>query len=104
MPGTTALLVIDMQVGNFTSDPPVWNGEALLETVSRLIQDARKHGILVIYLQNDGPTGGVDDPMEPGWEIHPRIEPQAGDLVLSKSSPDAFLETGLEEELAELGI
>jgi nicotinamidase-related amidase len=104
MPGITALLVIDLQVGNFTCDPPIWNGEALLETVSRLIDRARERGAAVIFIQNDGPTGGVDDPSTPGWEIHPRIAPQPEDLTLSKSSPDAFLDTGLEEELAELGI
>jgi nicotinamidase-related amidase len=104
MQGSTALLVIDMQEGNFTCDPPVWNGDALLDTVSRLIGRAREKGVPVVFIQNDGPTGGVDEPGTSGWEIHPRIAPLAEDIVLSKSSPDAFLDTGLEEELAELRI
>jgi len=101
---STTLLIIDMQLGNFQGSHPVHEGDRLLERVRRLIDKARSARTPVIYVQNNGGDGDPDEYGTPGWEIHPSIKPQLGDPVVQKGSPDAFHETGLQEELRSRGI
>ena len=100
----TALLVIDMQVGNFEESAPVYGGGDLLSRISSLIARARAAGVPVVYVQHCGPDGATDQPGTPGWEIHPAISPVEGDLVVQKRHPDAFQDTNLRHELESRGI
>ncbi len=104
MPSDTALLVIDLQVGNFEGTEPVHRGEVLLSRVERLIERARRANAPVIYVQHCGPVGEIDEPDTPGWQIHSRIEPQPEDLLIHKRHPDAFQGTSLAGELERRGI
>ena len=92
----TALLVIDVQVGLLEGEGAVYQAAATLERIAGLIARARGAGALVVYIQ-DKDVGGVGTP---AWQIHPRVAPQAGDLVLRKAWVDAFHETTLHDELA----
>lgn len=98
MKGETALLVIDVQVGNFESEP-VFGGSDLLTRIKTLITQARAAGVPVVYIQHCGPEGAIDQSGTPGWEIHPAIAPVAGDIVVQKRHPDAFQDTNLQSEL-----
>jgi nicotinamidase-related amidase len=100
----TTLLIVDAQVDMFVPGSSVHAGEAVLRTLSGLITRARRAGISIIYVQNNGGAGDPDQPGTPGWEIHPALAPLDGDLIFQKSSPDAFDRTGLREELARRGI
>jgi nicotinamidase-related amidase len=100
----TALLVIDVQVGNFEDSAPVYGGSDLLSKISSLIGRARAAGVPVVYIQHCGPEGAIDQPGTPGWEIHPAIAPIEGDAVIQKHHPDAFQETNLRRELESRGI
>ena len=100
---STALIIIDMQLGNFQGSHPVHEGDRLLERVRRLIDKARSARTPIIYVQNNGGDGDPDEYGTPGWEIHPSIKPQLGDPVVQKGSPDAFHETGLHRELRSRG-
>lgn len=100
----TALIVMDMQVGNFDPSFPISRGTELLAAVAELIEQARRANAPVIFIQNDGLEGGIDAPDTPGWEIHPAVFPAADEPVLRKKTPDAFHETGLSDELNELDI
>jgi nicotinamidase-related amidase len=96
----TALLVIDVQVGMFAKDDPVYQGDILLAKISGLIEKARQAEIPIIYVQHGSERKG--HPLElgtPGWEIHPAIAPQEGDVIIQKSMPDAFYKTSLQQEL-----
>jgi len=95
----TALLIIDMQVGNFSESDPVYKGNELLAKVESLIAKARSAQIPIIYVQNNGGKGDPDEYGTPGWEIHPTIQPAKGDVVIQKQTPDAFHETNLHHEL-----
>lgn len=100
----TALLVIDVQRAMFDEAYPVYEGEALLERLQSLIARARAAGVPVIYVRHgEGPgeplAVGTD-----GWQIHPAIGPEAGERVIDKQTPDSFHETGLQAELAALGV
>lgn len=106
MPATTALLLIDAQVNMFDPATPVYEADALLARLVDLVTRARgaEPPVPVIFVRN---CGGADDPDQegtPGWEIHPRLAPVAGDLVLDKTTTDAFESTTLADELATRGI
>lgn len=94
-----ALLVLDMQLGNFTDLNPIFNGEVLISKIKSLIIKMRSGQIPIIYVQNNGSKGDPDEPGTVGWQIHPSIAPHKKDLVIQKSTPDAFYETYLKREL-----
>ena len=93
-----ALLVIDMQLGNFEPNPLHMANELLRRTKS-LIQKARASHVPIIYIQNNGRKGDPDEYSSDGWKIHPSIVPIKGEVVVQKKTPDAFHETNLNEEL-----
>ena len=105
MPYETALLIVDVQVGMFTSTPPVFRGAEVLAVISGLLEKARGAGVPVIYVQHDGsePESPIR-PSCPGWPIHPQIAPRAGEPVVHKRHWDAFQETRLAAELQSRGI
>jgi len=100
----TALLIVDVQLGMFDEDDPVYQGRQLLETLGALIARARLASVPVVYVQHQGRTGHPLAPDAPGYPIHPAIAPRDGETVVSKRTPDAFHETTLQEELAARGI
>jgi len=100
----TALLIIDVQLGMFEESDPVYNGEALINTLQDLIGRARAAGIPVIFVQHDGQGDQPLRPDLPGWPIHPAIQPGPAELVVHKHDPDSFQETSLQQELDALGI
>jgi len=104
MSNNTALLVIDVQAGNFEESAPVHGGSGLLAKISRLIARSRAAGGSVVYVQHCGPEGAIDQPGTPGWEIHPAIAPVESDAVVQKSHPDVFQDTNLQRELKSRGI
>lgn len=95
----TALLVIDMQLGNFQGPDPIHGKEELLSNVQLLIDKARDEGVPIFYVQNKGSKGDPDEIGTPGWEIHPTIVPKEGDVVIEKETPDAFHKTTLHPKL-----
>lgn len=100
----TALLIIDMQAGNFSEPDVIFEGEELLAKVKSLITKARSAGIPVAYVQNEGGSGDPDEYGTPGWEIHASITPVEGDIVVQKRTPDSFHETNLNRELKSRGV
>jgi len=100
----TALLIIDMQVGNFKEPAPISEGDELLAKVKNLITRARSAQIPIFYVQNNGGSGDPDAYGTPGWEIYPSIAPVERDVVVQKQTPDAFHETNLHRVLDSRGI
>jgi len=100
----TALLLIDLQEANFSYQPPIAEGQHLLDQASLLLQRARQTGVPVIFIQNDGPSDGIDAPFTPGWEIHPSLTPLPGEIVIRKTTPDSFYKTELHDRLQALGV
>ncbi|MFX0208584.1 MAG: cysteine hydrolase family protein [Candidatus Hodarchaeota archaeon] len=101
---TLALIVIDMQVGNFTGINPIYMGKELLSNVLSLIAHLRSIETPIIYIQNNGGKGDPDELGTPGWDIHPSIAPIEGDILIQKTTPDGFHETLLKFELESLRI
>ncbi len=95
-----ALLVIDVQMGLVTGEPPIARAAALLATLAGLIGRARAAGVPVIYVQDDD----VATPGTPEWEVHPAIAPRPDELRVRKLACDSFHETTLHAELGTRGI
>jgi nicotinamidase-related amidase len=99
-----ALLVIDAQVNMFDESFSVYDADGMIGRIGALIEQAHAAGAPVIYIQNNGPQGDVDEPGTTGWEILPALKPQPADIVIQKSTPDSFHETSLQAELTARGV
>ena len=99
---TAALLVIDVQQGLFRKSTPIYRAEPLLNTIGTLIERAHGSDTLVVYIQHASdkvlPFGSAD------WQLHPRLHPVEGDLVVHKRHGNAFEDTSLHAELTARGI
>jgi nicotinamidase-related amidase len=104
MSNDTALLIIDVQAGNFDAAHPVHEGDDLLNHIGALMTRARAAGAPIVYLQHCGAEGDPDEPGTPGWAVHPAITPAEGDALVYKRHPDAFQETNLHEVLKTRGV
>jgi nicotinamidase-related amidase len=99
-----ALLIIDMQVGAAQmQNPAFYQMDELVKRLYKIINKAREKAIPVYYAQHHNPNGfpafGSDE-----WKLIPELEPQKGDTVIHKTTPDVFLNTTLHELLQENGI
>jgi len=106
MPNSTALLIVDVQLGMFESPliPPVSRADELLATLKKLLIRARETDVPVVYVQH---CAGKGDPLEdgtPGCEVHPAIRPHPGEVAIRKRFCDSFLRTDLHELLRSKGI
>lgn len=99
-----ALIVLDAQVNMFDEAAPVYKSHQLLRDLQRLIERARAAGVLVVYIRNNGGPGDPDQPGTPGWQIHPALSPQIGDLVYDKYTADSFHDTDLHASLQARGV
>ena len=101
----TAVLVIDVQAGLFCAKPPPFEAREVIERINSVTARARAAGAAVIFIQHDGQPGGEDVvPFTKGWALHPDLEVRPGELVIRKSTCDAFYGTALEAELRSRGI
>lgn len=96
----TALLIVDVQTGLVTGKNPVYLLNELLRNIASLTAWSRTTGIPVIYIQDND----VDEIGSPGWQIHPAVAPEEGDLVIRKPETDAFYGTTLQQELKARSI
>lgn len=86
-----ALLLIDIQEFYFPGgkvqleDPEMAGMHAGL-----VLEQFRNHKLTVIHVKHE---------FEPGGEIHSYVKPQRGETVISKNQVNAFLGTGLREQL-----
>ncbi|MHA1975915.1 MAG: cysteine hydrolase family protein [Candidatus Hodarchaeales archaeon] len=101
---TISILVLDLQVGNFTGSSPIFQGEVLLENTQKILQIVRKRGVKVIYIQNMGGKGDPDEVGSDGWEIHPKIKPKDKDTIIQKTTPDSFHKTKLHKILQSMNV
>lgn len=104
MKNNKALMIIDVQVGMFDPNDPVYRGEELLENIRQLIDKARSTDTTVIYVQHNEGVGEQLESGTPDWTLHPSIRPNEGDVVIQKFTPDSFYKTNLQEELEKHSI
>ncbi|MGG6893160.1 isochorismatase family protein [Rhizobium sp. BR 315] len=96
------LLVVDVQSA-FVQGPEAVPGHGeLISMIAVLLAQARSAGAPVIFLQNDSQPGAVDEPFQPGWELH--FPPRPGERVVRKAEDDGFEGTDLDGILAASGV
>lgn len=72
-----ALIVVDVQKA-FVSGPEAVRGhDRLLAMVGLLLEEARAARAPVVFLQNDGAPGTVDEPFRPEWSLGDEIRIRA---------------------------
>ncbi len=104
MKASQALVVLDAQVNMFDEEFSIYESERIIQVLSSLIKEARRKGVIVIYVRNNGGEGEPDEMGTSGWEIHSSLKPAEKDVIVDKQSPDAFENTNLKEYLESQGI
>ncbi len=103
-----ALVIIDVQVaimdGPDPAHPPIHARNDVLAKIDQLLQTARSPGAPVVYVQHEHPTFTPMTAGAPGWQIHPAVAPNAGEIKIRKRAADAFYGTELRSELDARGV
>lgn len=104
-PASTAVLVIDAQVGVFNTDPAPFDKGGVLARLNQVAAAARAAGASVIFLQHDGDLRGEWlRPLTADWELHPSLGIERRDRVIRKTACDGFYRTKLEDHLRDTAI
>lgn len=101
-PGTTALLVIDVQKGLFSRPTPVYQEQQLLDNINSLSDQFLKQGGAVFFIQHSNQKQLVKG--TENWQFHSRLQVSEDDPVIHKTHGNAFQDTGLKDELDVRGI
>ncbi len=102
-----ALVIVDIQNDYFPGGAhPVVGPEAAAAAAERVLAGFRDRGEQVIHVQHvwDAPDAPFMKPGTLGVEIRESVAPVAGEPVVQKAHPNAFLETSLEQELRAGGV
>jgi nicotinamidase-related amidase len=106
----TALVVIDLQRG-IVALPSAHPMDGVVKRVSALAGAFRKHGLPVVLVNVAGVAPGrTEQPRKhrefpPGWiDLIPELNRQPQDHVVTKRTPGAFTNTGLDAYLRALDV
>ena len=100
---TTALLVIDMQVGLCTGQWAVFEPLRVLSRVNQLVQQARSAGVPVVFIQHEE-ADGILMHGTAGWQLAQAMDAHPGDVYVRKTTPNAFHQTNLHATLQDRGV
>ena len=96
--GNAALLVIDVQV-NVVKD--AYMRDEKVATMAKAVEKARAASIPVIWVRHSEEELPIGSD---GWQIVPELLPLAGEPIIEKKYRSTFVETNLEEVLAQLKV
>ena len=101
----TVLLIVDIQNDYFPNGKMELVGSLQAgEQAARLLAHFRQHSLPSVHIQHLATRPGATFfvPGTPGAEIHPCVQPLAGETIIEKHFPNSFRETGLLEHLRSL--
>lgn len=99
-----ALVVIDVQQGMFTLQPPLHRDGEVVERIAGLLRRARAASLPIFHVQHDGGPGDLLAKGTPGWAHHPAVAPRPGEPVIEKQHSSAFHDTDFHAQLQSRGI
>lgn len=100
----SVVVIIDAQREYVDGKLRLHNIDASLSECSLLLERARKAGTPVIHVVHQGKKGGpLFDPDGPFAAIAAPVAPEPGEAIVTKTLPNAFANTDLEENLARIG-
>lgn len=88
-----ALIVVDVQRAFVEGASAIPDASRVVGRVEQLVGRARHAGAVVVQLQNDGPSGAVDEAGTAGWEL--TVSPSPDEMVIRKVADDGFADTEL---------
>lgn len=91
------MIVVDIQNAFVSGAEAVPASKQLLASIRILIANARSAHVPVIFLQNDGEVGALDEPYQVGWELF--FPPQPHEVTIRKSEDSGFKGTSLQQIL-----
>jgi nicotinamidase-related amidase len=101
------LLVVDLQLA---LDDPRWaadgprNNKRAEARAAALLADWRRRGAPLVHIRHDSlQPDSTYRPGGPGHPFKPQVQPLAGEAIVAKSTPSAFIGTRLDERLRVLG-
>ncbi|MEV4096568.1 cysteine hydrolase family protein [Streptosporangium saharense] len=121
-PRTSALLVMDYQRGILASLPGSIDQEALLTRVAGAVADMRSYGAAIVHVRvgfTEADWAAIPSAnkafsylgkqrlmhhADPATDIHPRLAPEPGDIVVRKTRFGALSTTDLDRRLRDRGI
>ncbi|MGW1739566.1 cysteine hydrolase family protein [Nocardia sp. NPDC001965] len=97
------LIMVDYQ-NTYTSGVMELEGwRPALDAAAELLTAARAAGTTVIHIVHDGGTGSPYDLAAESGRIHSAVAPIAGEQVITKAAPNAFVGTDLGERIDATG-
>ena len=99
----TAVLVIDVQQGLCEGPDASHDCPGTIARINVVTERARAAGVPVFFIQHESSAGYLAHGSRE-WQLATGLEEQAGDRLIRKMTPDAFLRTELNEMLQALGI
>ena len=102
-----ALVIVDVQNDYFPGGRMELVGaEAAADRAHELLAAFRETGEPVFHVQHlfESDDAPFFAPGSDGAEIHPDVRPEAGEPLIVKHHPNAFLETGLADQLHQAGV
>lgn len=91
------LVVVDVQVGVVAE---AWETPRVIKNVARAVERAREQGVPIIWVQHSD-AELLRDTAE--WQWVPALVPASGEGRIHKRFESSFEETGLDQQLADLG-
>jgi len=99
----TALVVIDVQQGLCEGRYAAFDASKLIARIDALAQRARADKVPVIWVHHEEAEGPLQHGA-PGWQLPQGLQTRTDDILLRKTTSDAFLRTGLERLLKTHGV
>ena len=100
----SALIMIDLQNTYREGVMRLTDVEPAIAEAARLLARARDAGIPIFHIQHDAGAGSPYDVSARIGAISDEVAPRAGETVIVKNYPNAFVHTDLEQKLAATGI
>ena len=98
-----AVVVIDVQRGLFDVEPRPYEADEVVDRINRLADKARSAGAPVVFVQHETRAPGLAFGSD-AWQLARGLVFVEGDVLIRKTTPDAYLRTPLEGELVGRGI
>ncbi|MFT5698983.1 MAG: nicotinamidase-related amidase [Desulforhopalus sp.] len=99
----SAVLVIDVQAGLFLKQDLPAEAKEVVSRINEITRKARAASVPVIFVQHEAPDSALSYGTD-GWQLQEDLESEANDLKICKTTPDSFMNTGLEAKLRSLRV
>ena len=100
----SALIMIDLQNTYREGVMKLEGVEPAIKEASRLLARAREAGCPIFHIQHDAGAGSPYDLTDRIGAISDEVAPKAGETVIVKNYPSAFVGTDLQEKLEATGV